>query len=74
MDLTFIGLGIACIGIGLAALGEGWSVSKAMEAIGRNPTAASDIRNTMIIGVGLIESVAIYILVVAILMAFVVGK
>lgn len=71
--MNFIGLGIACIGMGLAAIGEGWSVSKAMDAIGRNPSAAKDIRTTMIVGVALIETVAIYILVVAILMAFVVA-
>ncbi len=71
--MNFIGLGIACIGMGLAALGEGWSVSKAMDAIGRNPSAAKDVRTTMIVGVALIETVAIYILVVAILMAFVVA-
>ncbi len=70
--MNFIGLGIACIGMGLAAIGEGLSVSKAMEAIGRNPSCSKDVRTTMIIGLGLIESVAIYILVVAILMAFVV--
>ncbi len=70
--MNFIGLGIACIGMGLAALAEGWAVSKAMEGIGRNPSASKDIRTTMIIGVGLIESIAIYILVVAILMAFVI--
>lgn len=70
--MVFIGLGIACLGMGLAALAEGWSVSKAMEGIGRNPSASKDIRTSMIIGVGLIESIAIYILVVAILMAFVV--
>ncbi len=71
--MNFIGLGIACIGMGLAALGEGLSVSKAMDAIGRNPSAAKDVRTSMIVGVALIETVAIYILVVAILMAFVVA-
>ena len=70
--MNFIGLGIACIGMGLAALGEGLSVSKAMDAIGRNPSSAKDVRSTMIVGVALIESCAIYILVVAILMAFVI--
>ncbi len=70
--MNFIGLGIACIAMGLAAIGEGWAVSKGMEGIGRNPSSAKDIRTTMIIGLGLIESIAIYILVVAILMAFVI--
>lgn len=70
--MNFIGLGIACIALGLAAIAEGWAVSKAMDAIGRNPSSAKDVRLTMIVGVALIESCAIYILVVAILMAFVI--
>ncbi len=70
--MNFIGLGIACIGLGMSAIAEGLAVMKAMEAIGRNPSATKDIRTSMIIGIGLVESVAIYILVVAILMAFVV--
>lgn len=72
MELVYIGLGIACVALGLAALAEGWAVSKAMEGIGRNPSSSGQIRTTMIIGLGLIESVAIYILLIAILMAFVV--
>ena len=68
--MNFIGLGIACIGLGMSAIAEGLAVMKAMEAIGRNPSATKDIRTSMIIGIGLVESVAIYILVVAILMAF----
>ena len=71
--MNFIGLGIACIAMGLAAVAEGMAVSKAMDSIGRNPTSAKDVRTTMIVGVALIETVAIYILVVAILMAFVVA-
>ncbi|HBR85907.1 MAG TPA: hypothetical protein DEA32_01835 [Firmicutes bacterium] len=43
-----------------------------MESIGRNPSASKDVRSTLIIGVGLIESCAIYILVIAIIMAFVI--
>ena len=71
--MNFIGLGIACLGMGLTALAEGWAVSKAMDSIGRNPTAAKDIRTSMVVGVALVETIAIYILVVAILMAFVVA-
>ncbi|MBO8427026.1 MAG: F0F1 ATP synthase subunit C [Firmicutes bacterium] len=70
--MNFIGLGIACLALGLSALAEGFAVSKGLESIGRNPSSAKDIRSTMIVGVALIESCAIYILVVAILMAFVV--
>ncbi len=71
--MNFIGLGIACVAMGLTALAEGWAVAKAMESIGRNPSASKDIRSSMVIGVALVETVAIYILVVAILMAFVVA-
>ena len=71
--MNFIGLGIAGLAMGLTALAEGWAVSKAMDSIGRNPTAAKDIRTSMVVGVALVETIAIYILVVAILMAFVVA-
>ena len=69
--MVFIGLGLACLSMGLAAIAEGLGVSKAMDAIGRNPTAAKDVRTNMIVGLALIETVAIYILVVTILMSFV---
>ncbi len=45
---------------GSAALAEGYVVAKALEAIGRNPDAASNIFPKMIIGVALCESTAIY--------------
>ena len=66
----------AALAIGLGALGPGlgigMAVAKAMEAIGRNPEAAGDIRTTMIIGAGLAEAVAIYAFVIAIIIAFVI--
>lgn len=71
-QMNYIGLAIACVGMGLVGLAEGLAVMKAMEAIGRNPSAANNIRTSMIVGLALIETVAIYILVIAILMAFVV--
>ncbi len=65
----------AALAIGLGALGPGLgiglAVSKAMEALGRNPEAAGDIRTTMIIGAGLAEAVAIYAFVIAIIIKFV---
>lgn len=70
--MNFIALSIACIGMGLVGIAEGWAVAKAMESMGRNPQSAKDIRSSMIMGVALIESIAIYILVIAILIAFVV--
>ncbi len=43
----------------------------ALDALGRNPEAEGSIRLMMIIGAALAESVAIYALVIAILIAFV---
>lgn len=70
--MNFIGLAIACFAMSIVGLAEGLAVSKGMEGIGRNPSATNQIRSSMIIGVALIETVAIYILVIAILMAFVI--
>ncbi len=65
----------AALAIGIGALGPGigigLAVRGAMEALGRNPEAAGDIRTTMIIGAALAEAVAIYAFVIAIIIAFV---
>ena len=68
----FIGAGIA-IGIGGAgpAIGIGWLVSKAMEALGRNPEAQPVIQTNMILGIAFAEAIAIYALVVAVMIGFV---
>ena len=47
---------------GLAALAQGRAVSAAAEGIARNPTAAGDIRGSLLLGLVLIESLAIYVL------------
>ncbi|HQY31027.1 MAG TPA: ATP synthase F0 subunit C [Thermomicrobiales bacterium] len=66
----------AALAIGLGGIGPGLgigiAVRGAMEALGRNPEAAGDIRSTMIIGAALAEAVAIYAFVIAIIIAFVV--
>lgn len=68
----FIGAGIA-IGVGGAgpAFGIGWLVSKAMEALGRNPEAQPVIQANMILGIAFAEAIAIYALVVAVMIGFV---
>lgn len=55
----------------LPAFAIGKIVSSAMQAIGRNPEAASKIQAPMIIGVAFAEAVAIYALVIALLIKFV---
>lgn len=45
--------------------------SKAMEAIGRNPEAASKVQTSMILGFAFAEAIAIYALVMALILKFV---
>lgn len=69
--LNNLGAGVA---IGFAAIGGGVGigllVQGALEAMGRNPEAAPEIRTNMILGIAFAEAVAIYGLVVALLLIF----
>lgn len=56
---------------GLAALAQGKAVAAASEAIARNPGAAGDIRGSLLLGLVLIESLAIYVLLIALILFFV---
>lgn len=55
-----LGLGIAALG---SALGLGRAVGSAMDATGRQPSAAGSIMVTMIIGCAFIEALTIYALI-----------
>ena len=71
-SMRYIGAGVAIGAGGLGpGLGIGWLVSKAMEALGRNPEAQPVIVPTMIIGIALAEAIAIYAFVVAVMIGFV---
>lgn len=65
----------AAIAIGVGAIGPGIGIGilagKAMEAIGRNPEAASKIQTNMILAIAFAEAIAIYALVVALIIKFV---
>jgi len=63
-----VGAGIAVIG---AALGIGNIGSNAMQAIARQPEAATDIRANMIVACALIEGVAFFAIVICLLSLFV---
>ncbi len=72
--LSCCALGAAiCMGVGSigAALGEGNAVSKALEAIGRQPESKGAVTSTMIMGCAITETTGIYSLVIAILLIFV---
>ncbi len=65
----------AAISIGLAAfgagIGQGIGLGKAVEGIARNPGAVSKIQTVLIIGLAMIESLAIYALVISLIILFV---
>ena len=60
---VFAGIGMA-IASGLCGLGQGKAVAGAAEAMARNPGAINAIRGALILGLVLIESLALYTLVI----------
>jgi F-type H+-transporting ATPase subunit c len=62
---------IAAIGAGIAAIGAGLGIGliggKAVEGIARQPEAAGKIQTAMIIAAALVEGVALFAVVVALL-------
>ncbi len=66
----FVALAIA-LGGAVPAFSIGWLSSKGLEAIGRNPEAASQIQTAMILAIAFCEAIAIYALVVALIIKFV---
>ena len=68
VDLNGLAVGLA---MGLGALGPGIGIGLvgmgAMQAIGRNPEAASKIQTNMILGFAFAEALGIYALVIALI-------
>lgn len=68
---TILVSGIGMIlGAILPALVEGRAVLKALEGMTRQPEAAGDIRNTLIVSLALLETTAIYVLLVIFVLIF----
>ena len=65
-----------CMGIGSIGppLGQGFVGSKACESIGKRPESAGIITRTMVVAMAFVESSAIYSLLVALLLMFVVAR
>lgn len=59
-----------CAGMG-TGIGEGIAASKAVEAVGKNPEAAGEIRSMMIVGCAISETCAIYGLLISFILLFV---
>ena len=62
-------LGIA-VGVLLPALAMGRAISSALEALARQPESERSIMRTLFIGLAMIESLAIYVLVVVLIVLF----
>jgi F-type H+-transporting ATPase subunit c len=68
--MVMAGLTIAIGSIG-PALGEGWAVARALGAIAQQPDKANVITRTLFVGLAMVESTAIYCLVVSMILLFV---
>jgi len=62
-------LGIS-LGVMLPAIAMGWAISRAMDALSRQPEAERSIMRTLVIGLAMIESLAIYVLVIVLIVLF----
>ncbi|GFI06674.1 ATP synthase subunit c [Muribaculaceae bacterium] len=73
IDIALKTLG-AGFGAAIAAVGAGFGIGKigaaAMEAIARQPESANDIRSNMIVIAALVEGVALFAVIVALLCLF----
>jgi F-type H+-transporting ATPase subunit c len=62
-----LAMAVAAVGCGLA---QGRAIGAAMEGMARQPEAAGKIQGVLLIGLGFIESLAIYVLVIALILIF----
>jgi F-type H+-transporting ATPase subunit c len=73
MNALSLGYLAAGIGAGMAVIGAGLGIGKlaaaAMDGSARQPTAAGDIRTSMIIAAALIEGATLFAVVVCLLLA-----
>ena len=64
----------ACLAIGIGVLGPGLAmgraIAQALDAIARQPESEGAITRTLFIGLAMMESLAIYVLVVALIVLF----
>ena len=72
--ITLVTILVSGVGILLGtltpALVEGRAVLKALEGMTRQPEAANDLRTTLLISMALLESTAIYVLLISLILIF----
>jgi F-type H+-transporting ATPase subunit c len=66
-SVSIMALAIAVVA---CALAQGNAINKAVEGIARQPEAAGRIQPLLLVGLGFIESLTIYVLVVALILIF----
>jgi F-type H+-transporting ATPase subunit c len=66
-----IGAGLAAIGVIGAGIGIGNVFSSFILAVGRNPAARADVETMTWLGFALVEAIALYALIIALLLLFV---
>ena len=74
MDIAMLSIIGAAFAVAFGAIGpalaEGRAVAAALDAIARQPEAAGVLSRTLFIGLAMIETTAIYCLVIALLLLF----
>ena len=69
--LSTVGAALAiALGVMFPALAMGRAVSQALDALARQPEAEKSIMRTLFIGLAMIESLAIYVLVIVLIILF----
>lgn len=69
---TAIAAAVAILAVMPSAIGEAWVCARTVDGMSRNPEMYSKLRTNMILACALVETTAIYALLVAILILFVV--
>ena len=74
MDVQTMKMLAVGLAVGLGMLGPGLAIGligySAMQALGRNPEARGPIMTNMILSIAFAEAIGIYVLIVAIILAF----
>jgi F-type H+-transporting ATPase subunit c len=72
--IKIVSIAAAALAVSFGAIGpalaEGRAVAAAMDAIARQPEASGTLSRTLFVGLAMIETMAIYCLVVALLLLF----
>ncbi len=63
-----LSIGLSAIALGVVGIGMSWFFVKLLEGIARNPESTPQLQKFVFVGFALIETIAIYILVLALLL------